>query len=315
MLTVIAHADWSGARARPQSKRWLAVARRNGRGWRLDPPERVVDPGRLVARLAEEAGAGSALLGLDLPIGLPIGFVRAAGFADPGFLSFLDRIDNGQFLVPAARLDEVSFDRPFFPAGAVRGSGLKTAFLARLQLDPTSLLRRCDRRGETVREACGLFWTVGGNQVGKAAISGWRELLLPARRSATGVLVWPFDGDVGELTARGRVVLAETYPAEAYVRAGLELPSRKRRQDWRAAQAGAIIQFAHENHIEIVPELDRILRDGFGKGGDGEDPFDAVLGILGMAAVADGRRADMPPLPPEIRMWEGWMLGRLDYPA
>jgi len=28
-----------------------------------------------------------------------------------------------------------------------------------------------------------MFWTLGGNQVGKAAISGWRELLAPARRA------------------------------------------------------------------------------------------------------------------------------------
>lgn len=248
-------------------------------------------------------------------MGLPIGFVRAADFGDAGFLGFLDRIDNGQFLVPAARLEEVSFDRPFFPAGAVRGCGLKTTFLARLNLDRTSLLRLCDRRGESVREACGLFWTIGGNQVGKAAISGWRELLLPARRGAPGVLVWPFEGELADLTARGRVVLAETYPAEAYVRAGLRLPSRKRRQDWRAAQADAITMFARSNYIDIAPELDRLLRDGFGGSGDGEDPFDAVLGALGMVAVAEGRRADMPPLPKEIRMWEGWMLGRLDYPA
>lgn len=313
-FTLLAHADWSGARHRPETKRWLAVARRTARGWELAAPRRVADPLAMLDGLRAEAGSGAALLGLDLPIGLPVGFVAAAGLPDPDFPAFLDRAGDGPFLEPAATLAEVGPARPFFPAGAVSGRGLKAAFLGRLGLDRDGMLRLCDRRGETLREACGLFWTLGGNQVGKAAISGWRELLLPARRSALPVALWPFEGRLSALAARGGVVIAETYPAEAYVRAGLALPSRKRRRDWRAAQAEAILAFAERSGVVLSGAAEAAVRDGFGEGGDGEDPFDATLGALGMVAVADGTRADMPALPEAVRRWEGWMLGRLDLP-
>jgi hypothetical protein len=50
--------------------------------------------------------------------------------------------------------------------------------------------------------------TLGGNQGGKAAISGWEEVIAPARRR--GARVWPFDGRLAELAMVGVPVLAET---------------------------------------------------------------------------------------------------------
>ena len=44
-----------------------------------------------------------------------------------------------------------------------------------------------------------MFWTLGGNQVGKAMIVGWRDLLAPARRAGGDVAIWPFDGALAEL--------------------------------------------------------------------------------------------------------------------
>ena len=46
------------------------------------------------------------------------------------------------------------------------------------------LLRRCERGGNGHKQACCLFWTLGGNQVGKAAIIGWRDVLAPALRNS-----------------------------------------------------------------------------------------------------------------------------------
>ena len=44
------------------------------------------------------------------------------------------------------------------------------------------LLRKCEIGRIGRRAACSLFWTLGGNQVGKGAIAGWRDLLGPALR-------------------------------------------------------------------------------------------------------------------------------------
>lgn len=274
------------------------------------------DPLRLVADLARaaEAAGGAAVLGLDFPIGLPLGFVRAAGLHEGGFLSFLERACDGAFLTPAAALDEVSAARPFFPAGPLAGRGLKAAFLARLGLDAETALRLCDRRGATVRASCGLFWTLGADQVGKAAIAGWRDLLLPARRNGLPVAVWPFEGDLAALARPGRVVLAEAYPAEAYARIGLARPTRKRDPTWRAAQAEAILAFAAEHGISLTVQAVAAVRGGFGLAPDGEDAFDSCLGALGMIPVAEGRHPEGPALPADVRAWEGWMLGRMDLP-
>ena len=46
------------------------------------------------------------------------------------------------------------------------------------------LLRRCDIRAGRAKAAA-TFWLVGGNQVGKAAITGWRDLIAPAGRQPT----------------------------------------------------------------------------------------------------------------------------------
>ena len=54
------------------------------------------------------------------------------------------------------------------------------------------------------------------NQVGKAAIIGWRDVLAPALLDGGPVSLWPFDGALPSLLVPGNVVIAETYPAECY---------------------------------------------------------------------------------------------------
>jgi hypothetical protein len=81
----------------------------------------------------------------------------------------------------------------------------------------TALRRRCELAQPGRRAACSIFWTLGGQQVGKAAIAGWKEVLIPALDDTEiDLRLWPFDGSLSELVARGRVVVAETYPAEFY---------------------------------------------------------------------------------------------------
>ena len=52
------------------------------------------------------------------------------------------------------------------------------------------------------------------------------------------------------------------------------------------------------------------IEDGFGAGADGEDRFDAVVGLLGMLGVVRGRRCSGEPDDPVVRRVEGWILGQ-----
>ena len=113
-----------------------------------------------------------------------------------------------------------------------------------------------------------MFWTLGGNQVGKAAISGWRELLAPARRAGMDVAIWPFDGSLAALLRTHRFVVAETYPGEVYEHLGLRpaLRSRggKRRQAARAACAGLLLAWAERGEVTLAPALADDIKAGFG---------------------------------------------------
>jgi len=318
---LLAHADWSGARTGFRAKRQAVVARREGAVWQAGAPQPVAAPLSWLEGLLAEArggdGTGSGLVGVDFPIGLPFGFASAHLGELAGFVSFLDRIavPGGEaFLEPARSLDEVSPSRPFFPAGQVRGEGLRALHAARIGLAPSSLLRDCDQGGPQLRPACGLFWTLGGNQVGKAAASGWRELLVPGRaRFGRSLRIWPFDGPLAPYPP-GSLTIAETYPAEAYPRIGIPSRTAKRDPGWRQAQAPLLLAWAARFGILPEPDLLRAIETGFGPTPDGEDGFDATLALFGMVPVALGLLADGAPDRPSVRLWEGWMLGRQDDP-
>lgn len=331
-FALVAHADWSGDRANSGAKRQVAIARRDGRRWVAEPPRPVGEPMALVAAmLGECAGrAGRAgLLALDFPIGLPIAYARRELGRHASFPEFLDAADPARddFFRIAATLEECSAARPFFPAGSASGKGVKAAFLARIGLDAGTLLRACDRKGPGVAAACGIFWTLGANQVGKAALAGWRELVWPCRRRGWNVGLWPFDGTLDALGRSRALTIAECYPAEGYSRMrfarapaarsgnGGHAPTGKRTQAWRRFHADTIRRFATANRIHLAPPLLDAITDGFGTAASGEDAFDAVIGLFATIEVAAGRRGEGPIERPAITSWEGWMLGRADYPG
>ena len=308
--TIVAHADWS---VDPR-KRWVAVARRDADVWRLAAPEPVGDVATFLARMRTAAAGGAVALGVDLPIGLPRAY--AAGLPETDFLHFLTTTAmRPDFFRVCATLAEVNPARPFYPDRGVLGM-TRAAHAMALGLDgPAALSRACDRATTERPAGAPLFWTLGANQVGKAAIAAWQAMLLPALASGEDIRLWPFDGAYRALLAPGAVALAETYPAEALRHLGIRLKGSKRRQADRAAVAGQLAGAMAALAVLPDPGLQQATTDGFGRDAAGEDRFDCILGVLCVLNVLAGNRPDTAPADPWILRWEGWVLGQTALPA
>jgi hypothetical protein len=308
--TIVAHADWS---VDPR-KRWVAIARRDAGVWRLAAPEPVGEVATFLARLRAAAAGGAVALGVDLPVGLPRAY--AATLPESDFLDFLSTLaTRPAFFQVCATLAEIGPGRPFYPARGERGM-TRAAHAAALGLDGAAALSRACDRATTERPAgAPLFWTLGANQAGKAAIAAWQAMLLPALARSEQIRIWPFAGRYRALLAPGTVALAETYPAEALRHLGIRLKGSKRRQADRAAVAdqlaGAIAA------LRVLPDaaLGQAIADGFGGDAAGEDRFDCTLGVLCVLNVLAGNRPDTAPADPWIQRWEGWVLGQTAPPT
>jgi hypothetical protein len=299
---LVCHADWSV----DCRKRWLAAATLQADGhYRLGAAHRVGPLGTLWARLDAKAGGGPVLVGFDFPIGLPRAYAKCAGIAD--FKSELKEFDE-RFYTVAERQDEICLGRPFYPLRP--GGCCRQQLFAGLGLAWCDLLRRCDRGSATRPAACALFWTLGGQQVGKAAITGWHCLLAPALRNGPELALWPFQGSLDELLTRHRFVVAETYPAEAYRHLGLNLKGGKSKQTVRRSNAPPLLAWARVAGVDLDPALREQIEDGFGDDPRGDDRFDAVIGLFGMLNVVLGRRPSGEPDDPLVRRIEGWILGQ-----
>ncbi len=308
---LVAHADWSIS----AEKRWLCVAERaNDGGYHVGAPTPVGEPGDLPTRLLQRADNQAALLGVDFPLGLPMAYAQAAGIAS--FTELLPELGKDEwsgFFELCDDAADIGLHRPFYPR---RPGGTSQAQLAEALGvgDMDDLRRRCERKTERRGAAAPLFWTLGAQQVGRAAISGWRDLLQPAlNEAASDLRLWPFEGSLGNLLVAPRVVVAETYPAECAVQIGLGAPGRrwsKRRQSDRAAHAFALLDWARARRVSIDESLQPLIRDGFGDLASGEDQFDSLIGLAGMLDVVLGARPEMPPMSNERRLIEGWILGQ-----
>lgn len=302
---LVAHADWS---AHP-GKRWLAAARlMPAGGYAAGAPQPVGEPDALIERLLAAAGGGAVLLGLDLPVGLPAAYTRCAGVDDfPALLPQLGRGDWADFYCPAERPQDISLRRPFYPARP--GGARRQHLLEGLGLALDELLRRCDRRTAERPAAAALFWTLGPQQVGKAAIAGWRDLLAPGLASGR-LALWPFAGCLEDALRPGWVVAAETYPAECYRHLGVRLTGSKRSPEARRQAGPTLLAWSRDAGVALEPTLAEQIAGGFGARADGEDRFDAVVGLFGMLNVVLGRRAPGEPPDGDVRRVEGWILGQ-----
>lgn len=313
---IVAHADWS---ANP-GKRWIAYAYLSENGfYKAFAPGLVSHPGNLLKGLREKASpAGCVFLGFDFPIGLPLVYARKAGITS--FLEHLPVFGQGiwrDFYRVAEEPEQISFLRPFYPnrPGGRRYQDL----LDGLRVESMDELRRvCELAHPGRRAASPLFWTLGGQQVGKAAITGWQSILAPGLLNNTLNLdIWPFSGQLPHLLRPGRIVAAETYPGEIYGHLGVSFSphrpgykSGKRVQQDRAANAQNLLAWARENRIDLDLPLQKAILDGFGPSPAGEDPFDATIGLFGMLNVLAGNRPAGKPADEALRKVEGWILGQ-----
>ena len=307
---MVTHADWS----KNPKKRWCSAATLDADGrYRIGAPEPVGDLSAYFTRLLSGVGADAVILnGFDFPIGLPKSYADKVGITR--FRSALPRFGRGRwrdFYRPADKRSAISVTRPFYPTSPpgtrrqhlVEGLGME---------DFGELYRRCEKQPGRNRAAA-LFWLVGGSQVGAAAITGWRDLLGPALANKDiAVSIWPFDGDLAELLKRPGVVVAETYPADVYRHLDLEIRrnkrSKRRRLD-RAENAGAMNCWARTRQVHLTDRLRKEIADGFGEKPDGEDRFDAVVGLLGMLDVVLGNSPSGEPGDAATQI-EGWILGQ-----
>lgn len=304
MYDVIFHADWSKNR----NKRWLAKAEKRQSGW--DISSLKPSPCKLDELLLREARDKRVLAGFDFPIGVPAKWAEKRKLGSfPSFLDELAKDSESLFFKVAGSKHEISLKRPFYPATAK--AGVKQEYLfQRLGFQSFSELRRtCEARADNRQPACPLFWTLGANQVGKGAVSGWQKVVIPCVNG--GARLWPFDGELGLESSKG-LTIAETYPAEIYGWLCIKFQGQggKRSQAKRREFIQTIREYMEKRSISLSEDVTEQLEDGFGAAADGEDRFDAFCGACGMIEIANGCRAAGAPHDPDIRNFEGWILGQ-----
>ncbi len=272
------------------------------------------ETGDFLPGLLHQAEGGAVALGADLPIGLPRAY--AATRTEDGFRSFLRNVHlMPEFFSVCASLEQVAPDRPFYPARGIAGMTRLSHALALGLPDASALSRLCDRATAERPAGAPLFWTLGANQAGKAAIAAWQSVILPALAQNLNLRLWPFDGPFLSLLTPGHVAMAETYPAEALRHLNIRLRGSKRRQSDRAAIADPLLGAMEALRAEPDDAMRAAVVEGFGADAAGEDRFDSVLGLLCVLNVLTGNRPDTAPADPWIHTWEGWVLGQTALPA
>jgi hypothetical protein len=231
------------------------------------------------------------------------------------FLEFLRNTrDWPDFFRVCAALEEIGPERPFYPARGLAGM-TRAAHAAALGLSgATALSRACDRATAERPAGAPVFWTLGANQSGKAAIAAWQDLLIPALVPKPTIRLWPFEGPFRQLLDPGGIAIAETYPAEALRHLGIRLKGSKRQRPDREIAAPLLLQAMRRLNARPDPELLLMAANGFGADAVGEDRFDCVLGLLCVLNVLTGNRPDTAPDDIWIRSWEGWVLGQTALP-
>lgn len=299
------HADWSiFAKAR-----WVAKARRAADGWQIYAIEPVgmLEPFRHA--LADHGRNNALWFGLDMPVGFADYWYDGANVQT--FKSILKNAFTGSlksFPNVCNSRDHITYHRPFYPKSpGAKGSVKRDHLVTALGLSSfDDLHRRCERATKNRAAACPSFWTLGANQVGKAMLHGLEHLIIPGARD--GFNIWPFDGNLAACCQHPGVTLMETYPGEVYGWLGIR-EFTKSNQKSRAKAVEFLIDYAARNAVEIRPAVQTDIASGFGPEQGKDDAFDALVGVLGLIWIAEGKRPEHLPDDPVIREREGWIIG------
>src|SRR5262249_6918040 len=154
-----------------------AVAIRSRNGWLINRVAPTSEPAGFLDDLFDRSRR--TLAGFDFPIGLPVPFLDKAGLQFRELLANPLSERTKRFLTPLETLFDISPDQPFYrthPKGARHCHLFQRLGCAQIE----DLLRECDKRTERRNRAESIFWTVGARQVGKAALTGWQDILIPA---------------------------------------------------------------------------------------------------------------------------------------
>lgn len=294
---LIVAADWGVGWA----KRWMARAVREegSTAYSLSSPVPVGASGAFLERVRRRLPeGGTALVGLDFPIGLPAGYADRR-FKEMGFREILkqlmaDEKERARFFTPT---DSPCLESPFGPGSPKKPGAFGPSELAR-RLKAVQLRRECDERSN----AHPLFHTLGARQVGRAAGDGWQHVLGPALDK---VSLWPFDGLLSDLLARPGIVIAEIYPALFFGKvskgAGKEDGSTRR----LVFEALLAKSRAAGLEITLTATADEWVEAGFAS----SDDFDPMLSVVGMLRTLLTEPSLEPPDEPRVREVEGWILG------
>ena len=125
---------------------------------------------------------------------------------------------------------------------------------------------------------------------------------------ADEILIWPYDGKLPDLLNAGKIIVAESYPAEIYSHVGLARSFGKTTLSGRKSQAAQIFSWCRAHSVVLEAGLEAEIADGFAD----DDPFDSVIGILGLIEVMEKPGVFAAPLDPVVRTVEGWILGMRD---
>ena len=286
----------------------MATAVRDQGIYTAAAPLLVGDPASLLGTIQQKTH-GAILTGFDFPLGLPKAYAEQLHIES--FPSFLRQLGQGtwpDFAKVCRDSSEISLTRPFYPYNFTpKGSRKRAHLVEALNLETfDQLLRACERAQPDVAAAGALFWTLGAQAPGRAALHGWTEVIVPALAHAS-VKLWPFDGPLSELLQADSLILAETYPTQYH---GSVLGARfagKTSPDKRRLLAAQIFAWSKSSEVQLNAELVQTIENGFPQG---DDAFDAVLGLLGMIHVLLHPQELHEPTNPTIRNIEGWIFGQ-----
>jgi hypothetical protein len=282
----------------------VAVACRRKDSYEIEKMYSPDNANSLIPELQELSAAGTCLIGFDFPIGLPSAYgINRAFDSWREAMVIIQKPSSGKFFEVS---DTPSLQQPFYPKSpGKKGQHRRARLVKAMGFDEEhQLYRTCEQPTDHRRRASCLFWTIGGQQVGRAALHGWQHALLPHRNA---ISMWPFDGSLAQLFALPKPVIVEMYPAEYYhlINAPRGRWSKRKSADRKALAVG-IYRHLKKLGVSMTDVVSRAVDKGF----DSEDEFDAFVGLLGMLSVVLGHLpTDPPPRVPDISI-EGWIFGQ-----